>query len=137
MQLVALASTPVKASQIRCLHVVMLSQFRKLALAIDILLSPHVVAAQRPSTGCGKTTDTRLQPGEPSREFTIESHAGGGQRHFHLHMPASYPANEPAPLILVFHGKSQNASEIEAQTQLSSPDFNSNAIVVYPQGIKV
>ena len=42
---------------------------------------------------------------------------------------------EPAPLILAFHGKGQNASAMQSQTQFSNPEFNNDTIVVNPQGI--
>ena len=65
----------------------------------------------------------------------MDSPAGGGERKFRLFIPLSYEMSEPAPLILAFHGKGQNASAMEAQTQFSSPEFNNDALIAYPQGI--
>ncbi|KAI9816444.1 MAG: hypothetical protein M1827_001576 [Pycnora praestabilis] len=95
--------------------------------------------AQHGSSGC--TADSfalpaGLTPGGPSQVFTVESKAGGGERRYQLYLPTDYANHVPTSLILAFHGKAQNASEMESQTQLSSPEFNKNAIAVYPQGIK-
>ncbi|KAL2352787.1 putative ferulic acid esterase [Cryomyces antarcticus] len=107
------------------------------AAAAVLFFSTHLVQAssdQLPSGGCRSTLRTDIVPGGPSQNFTFESEAGGGQRHYLLHVPASYAVGEPAPLILCFHGKGQPASEIEEHTQLSNPHFNKDAVVVYPQG---
>lgn len=92
-------------------------------------------AEKRSSSGC-HGVDPAPHDKDPSFEDTIYSAEGGGERQFRLHLPTSYSVGKPAPLILSFHGKAQDASAMESQTQLSSPDFNRNAIVAYPQGIK-
>ena len=55
-----------------------------------------------------------------------------------LHVPETYhQSSEPVPLILALHGKNQQPSEFEYHTQLSNKTFNAEAIVVYPEGIKL
>ena len=92
------------------------------------------IAAKQPSSGCHGLDPAPYDKG-PSFEDTVYSAAGGGERNFRLHIPPNYSVETPAPLILSFHGKAQNASAMETQTQFSNPDFNSNALVAYPQGI--
>ena len=92
------------------------------------------IAAKRSSSGCHGLDPAPYDKGS-SFEDTVYSAAGGGERHYHLHLPSSYSVETPAPLILSFHGKAQNASAMEAQTQFSNVDFNPSALVVYPQGI--
>ncbi|KIV81775.1 hypothetical protein PV11_03935 [Exophiala sideris] len=66
--------------------------------------------------------DARLQP---------------SPRHGLIHVPSSYSESKPAPLIIALHGKGQPAKEFEYHTQLSNEDTNQDAIVVYPEGIKL
>lgn len=58
-------------------------------------------------------------------------------RHALLHVPDTYQPDVPAPLIVALHGKAQPPSEFEYHTQLSNKAFNTEAIVAYPEGIKV
>ena len=89
-------------------------------------------SAQQPSGGCGKFA-------QPPHDFPVDhkmnSSAGGGERHFRLYLPPDASPSSLPSLILSFHGKGQNASAMEFETQLSNPDFNPHAIVAYPQGI--
>ncbi|KIX94430.1 uncharacterized protein Z520_09816 [Fonsecaea multimorphosa CBS 102226] len=57
------------------------------------------------------------------------------QRHALLHIPDSYEAGVPCPLIVALHGKGQPAKEFEYHTQLSNAAFNADSIVVYPEGV--
>lgn len=104
----------------------------------------HVVQAAREgrhvsvlSQGCGKAVDAQVRPGDASKELTIQRNAGGGERRYLLHLPVGYSPQDPSALILSFHDKGQTTTEFENETQLSNSEFNSNAIVVYPEGIKV
>jgi len=54
-----------------------------------------------------------------------------------LHVPDKYRKDVASPLIIAMHGKEQSPAEFEQHTQLSNPEVNSEAIVVYPEGIKV
>ena len=110
------------------------------AAVSNILLVSSTQAAsvdQLPSNGCGHAPDARSNPGRPSGTFKMTNAVTGVARQGLLHLPESYSGDEPAPLILAFHGKGQSTSEMESQTQLSNVEFNRDAIVVYPQGIKV
>lgn len=54
-----------------------------------------------------------------------------------LHLPTSYSSDTPVPLIVALHGKAQPPAEFEEHTQLSNPEVQDEAIVVYPEGINV
>lgn len=89
------------------------------------------------SRGCGEGANAQVRPGRTSVEVTMQSNAGGGERRYLLHLPVGYSSKSPSSLILSFHGKGQTSIEFEDETQLSNSEFNSGAIVVYPEGIKV
>lgn len=89
------------------------------------------------SQDCGKAADAQVRPGDASKELTIQSNAGGGERPYLLHLPVGYSPKDPSPLILSFHGKGQSTTDFEIETQLSNSEINNKAIVVYPEGIKV
>ena len=109
------------------------------ALWLVLLLSGTraVLIGHLPSNGCSNVPDEPSKSGSPSGTFTMTNPVTGIARQGLLHLPESYSGDAPAPLILAFHGKGQSTSEMERQTQLSTAEFNRDAIVVYPQGLKV
>ena len=59
-------------------------------------------------------------------------------RSYLLFVPKSYVSRaSPAPLILSYHGGDRNASQQAALDLLTSPFFNTEYVVAYPQGIHV
>ncbi|KAJ4386575.1 hypothetical protein N0V93_009473 [Gnomoniopsis smithogilvyi] len=56
-------------------------------------------------------------------------------RWYLLYFPENYEPTSPAPLILSYHGGNRNASEQQTLDLLSTPFFNEDYIVVYPNGI--
>ncbi len=59
-------------------------------------------------------------------------------RSYLLFVPKSYATRtSPAPLILSYHGGDRNASQQAALDLLTSPFFNNEYVVAYPQGIHV
>ncbi|RYP04947.1 hypothetical protein DL764_004127 [Monosporascus ibericus] len=96
--------------------------------------SISLASAQRRSSGCGQRIPDGFTPGGPSQTFTIqsESQAGGGTRQYIGHLPQHFSSqnDQPAPLILAFHGQTQPAWSMEQITGLSTPEFNKDAIVV-------
>jgi poly(3-hydroxybutyrate) depolymerase len=73
--------------------------------------------AKAPSQGCGKNAS-------PTEHI--------GDRSYVLGMPAPYDANEPYPLIFVFHGSFSDGSKIRALLDL---ERGTSAVFVYPDGI--
>ncbi|RYP40439.1 hypothetical protein DL767_001675 [Monosporascus sp. MG133] len=96
--------------------------------------SISLASAQRGSSGCGQPLPDDFTPGGPSRNFTIQSQSqvGGGTRQYIGHLPQHFSSqnDQPAPLILAFHGQTQPAWSMERITGLSTPEFNTDAIVV-------
>jgi len=79
-----------------------------------------------------------MQPSEwGSSVYVIhDSRLKPHQRSSLLHVPSNY-GKQPVPLIVAMHGKGQPPAEFESHTQLSNADVNPDAIVVYPEGVKV
>ena len=78
------------------------------------------------------------QPSYGSVDYNIESDLlKPRSRHALLHVPATYDKAKATPLIVAIHGKAQPPREFEDHTQFSNPEYNKDAIVVYPEGIKV
>ena len=75
-------------------------------------------------------------PGGPSASLTIHIPLAGGLRKFLLNLPWSYNHHRPSPVIIAFHGKGQDGSQFERETQLTDRKFNTEgALVVFPEGI--
>ncbi|ETN38030.1 uncharacterized protein HMPREF1541_07653 [Cyphellophora europaea CBS 101466] len=110
--------------------------YRSLATLLPILTLttaiPHASPPTPPSSsGCGK--DSPIAPGSRSTNLTITS--DDRERSFLLHIPSSYDAHKPTPLILSFHGRSRNSSYQESLSQFSDPAYNTAWLAVYPQGL--
>lgn len=54
-----------------------------------------------------------------------------------LSIPPNYYPGIPTPVILSYHGGTKTAEDQLELDQLTNPEFNTDAIVVYPQGIDV
>lgn len=61
-------------------------------------------------------------------------YAGATERYSVVHVPASYDAKKPAPLLLVLHGFSLDADTIEEFSGLSELSEKEGFIAVYPDG---
>ena len=85
--------------------------------------------------GCGKPLPSGVTAGGPSTTGSIKS--GGLDRDYIIHIPQNYQQNTPVPLILSYHGRTKDAAEQELLSQFSNPEFNPNAIAVYPNGVAV
>lgn len=62
--------------------------------------------------------------------------SGGIDREYRLHVPMLLPRDRPVPLILVFHGGSSNALQMELLTGFSQYSEQKQFLVVYPEGIE-
>jgi len=85
-----------------------------------------------PLAGCGKSLPQGQAVGKVSN-VTIAS--GGLQRSYLISIPPTYNEYIPTPLILSFHGGSRTASSQLQLDELTSPEFNTVSMVVYPQGV--
>ena len=84
--------------------------------------------------GCGKALPSGQAIGT-TKNVSISS--GGFQRSYLVFIPPTYNSFIPTPLILSYHGGVRTALDQLQLDQLTSPEFNTVSIVVYPQGINV
>ncbi|KAM0263711.1 hypothetical protein ACHAQJ_001025 [Trichoderma viride] len=61
--------------------------------------------------------------------------SGGLLRNFLISIPRTYHNEIPTPAILSYHGGLRTAEDQLQLDELTSPEFNTNWFVVYPQGI--
>ena len=74
-----------------------------------------------------------LGPGQHTRELTLD----GRNRSYIVHLPASYDAESPTPVVLAFHGAGMNADLMIPFSGLSDAAERHGFIVVYPNGVGV
>lgn len=86
-------------------------------------------------SGCGRSLPSEQTPGGDAAKVTIES--SGVERSYLISIPQEYSPDVASPLILSFHGGDRTAKNQLDLDQLSSPDFNTVAIVVYSQDLHV
>ena len=83
----------------------------------------------------GTAAFRRALSGAPSPGTKSESlESGGLARTYLIHVPASYDAQKPVPLILVLHGATQSPASAERMSKMSQKSEQENFIVVYPSG---
>ncbi|RCI10715.1 hypothetical protein L249_5307 [Ophiocordyceps polyrhachis-furcata BCC 54312] len=97
-----------------------------LLLLLTAFTSPSLAVVN--SAGCGKHHDFIGS----SRNFTIQS--DDRKRSYLVHLPKAYRPDVTTPLLLAFHGASNNPSKFERQTRFSDERVNWHMIVVYPAG---
>lgn len=71
-----------------------------------------------------------LGPGDHHR--TVE--VGQLKRKYHVHVPPSYDARQPMPVVLAFHGGGSNAGQMVPFCGLSEKADQAGFVVVYPSG---
>src|SRR5690606_16031953 len=76
-------------------------------------------------------TFTAVEPGD----HTLTLHSGGHERVYLLHVPKDYDAEQPTPLLLVYHGAAMSCRMMARYTSLSDKSDEAGFIVVYPQGM--
>ena len=61
--------------------------------------------------------------------------SGGVVRQYRLHVPPTYEADVPIPLVINFHGLGSNSQQEEALSGMSRKADQAGFIVVYPDGL--
>jgi polyhydroxybutyrate depolymerase len=61
--------------------------------------------------------------------------AGGANRSYRVHVPASSHPGKPSPLVMVLHGANGNAGRVELRYHWDSLSDRDGFVVVYPQGL--
>lgn len=67
-------------------------------------------------------------------DYVDELESGGQARQYLLHVPAAYQPEEPAALVLVFHGAGISAERFVGYTRFSNVADREGFLIVYPQG---
>lgn len=88
------------------------------------------------STGCGHVP--AIQPGISADVMIAVNPAvslGQHTRLYRVHVPASYNADHPQPVVFVFHGYAGTAAGMEQTTGFSQLADQQDFLAVYPQGL--
>jgi hypothetical protein len=80
------------------------------------------------SKGCKVDFKFAASPGGESQRVKI-----GKDRFIRITLPQNYNHGIPAPMIFAFHDRNMTAKDMEELTLLSTPAYNKEAIVVYPE----
>ena len=70
-------------------------------------------------------------PGDQDYEITV----GNRDRTFRVHAPPAYDPTAPHPVVFVFHGYTETASQIEDITQMTPEAAHRGYLVSYAQGV--
>lgn len=88
--------------------------------------------ATQTSNGCGKTLpDGQTRGGVTSVNIT----SNGLERNYLVFVPPTYNKDKPTQLILSYHGGTKTALQQLQLDDLTSPEFNTDSFVIYPQGV--
>jgi len=101
------------------------------ALALALGADAQAAPADQTATGSAGCRASGLAPGDYERTLTH----GGWTRTYRLHVPPSYRAGMPAPLLLNLHGGGGNAAQQERMSGLSAKADSEGFILVTPDGI--
>jgi polyhydroxybutyrate depolymerase len=72
-----------------------------------------------------------VQAQDEARSLTFE----GQERTYFIHVPPSYDAQTPVPLLLMLHGRGGSGEDIAELTNFSDLADENNFIVLYPDGL--
>jgi polyhydroxybutyrate depolymerase len=106
-------------------------------LAAAVLASALITAAPAQAAAAPKdhpvlTTGCLRSPAEPLGQTVTETMASGGyQRSYLIHLPSTYRSWLPTPVVMAFHGRKGDGTDIEAFSGLDALP----AIAVYPVGL--
>ncbi|MCO6457322.1 MAG: prolyl oligopeptidase family serine peptidase [Pirellulaceae bacterium] len=76
------------------------------------------------------TAGVALGPGDHTRTLEVD----GQRRSCLIHVPASYAADKPTPVVLVFHGAGMNATLMSSFCGMNKKADEAGFITVYPNG---
>lgn len=85
---------------------------------------------------CQKQLPEGIEPGK-SVNLTLKSASGVSSRKYRIRLPKSYDGNNSVPLILSFHGRTQDAKFQEKLSKFSNATYGFEGIAVYPEGVPV
>lgn len=86
------------------------------------------------TNGCGKNLPSGQTRGSTSNVTITSSEL---ERSYLIFIPSDYSTRVETPVIFSYHGGDRTAEDQLELDLLTSPEFNTHALVVYPQGINV
>lgn len=89
--------------------------------------SPVAVAPKQPPAAPKKA----VKPGNTIDSFEV----GGQQRTVFVHIPKTYSAKKPSPVVLAFHGYGGNGKQLADGSGLNALADQQGFIAVYPDGL--
>jgi polyhydroxybutyrate depolymerase len=78
---------------------------------------------------CGCHASSPVGPGNVERTIDV----AGLRRTYRIHIPKTYDPTRPTPIVLAFHGATDNIDFLEAHCQLDDKSESAGFIVVYPE----
>jgi polyhydroxybutyrate depolymerase len=95
-----------------------------------------VITQERTAESASTATSTIAVTAECTRgDYFDEIDSGGQPRRYLLHVPATYHPQEPAALVLVFHGAGIGAERFVGYSRFSNVADREGFLIVYPEGI--
>lgn len=86
------------------------------------------------TSGCGSNLPSGQAIGSTSN---VSITSTGLERSYLIFIPPEYSSDTKTPVIFSYHGGDRTAEDQLKLDGLTSPEFNTHALVVYPQGINV
>ncbi len=101
------------------------TSYVRFLLALMVVMAPPAMAAM-PSPGCG-----RAAPAQTMVSFTVH----GVERQAIVVVPSGYRSDRPMPLVLAFHGRTNDNAQLRGYLGLEQAATTS-AIFVYPAALR-
>jgi polyhydroxybutyrate depolymerase len=100
------------------------------ALALTALSLSGCARVASPAPTVTPTPPANLTPGDSERTLSV----AGMERSYFLHVPPGLAADQPLPLVLIFHGYSADGESIMLATGFSEMADAYGFLVAYPNG---
>jgi poly(3-hydroxybutyrate) depolymerase len=102
-----------------------------------LAIVPTINGLPHASNGCNAALPDGVKPNS-SVNCTLEnSKSGVPTRKYRIHLPPNYDNTKAVPLILSFHGRTQDALYQENLSKFSEASYGFQGIAVYPEGVPI
>jgi len=89
---------------------------------------------QYAKSGCNTHLPEGVHPDQSVNRTLENSQSGPTTRKYRIHLPPNYDNTKAVPLILSFHGRTQDALYQEELSRFSEASYGFQGISVYPEG---
>lgn len=104
-------------------------RYRRIALLLILLMLLFGVARRN-----GRLRAALQPDSTPAGTLSVSMEFGGLTRAYLVHVPPSYNAVHPVPLVFVLHGAMESITNVEQLSGMSAKADEKNFIAVYPRG---